>query len=616
MSDLLILVDFQEDYLKDTNTQPHPDALVQTAAHVLAKCRAAGMHILHIRTTITKETDKRMAHWKASDRWQCVKGTPGHATPVSLAEVDGEYVIHKSGFDPFEDGQLRPILLSGQFDQVVICGIHLHACVRAVIAGVFSAGLKVCVVDDAVGSNDPLHAAICRRYYEERMVQFVKAADLEVVLKSPSIQEARCGSRVSDSFEKWKKVTTDERIKLLRRIAHQLREESNALGALITNEIGKPISFSIAEVRRTADMIEDIIQKFKQLALEEDFECYSVRYQPLGLVAIITPWNNPVYISLGKIIPAILFGNTVIWKPSPSAIQISHQVINLFERCGLHARIVALLEGDRKVVAKLLRDPLVQGVTFTGSLGAGYGVQELCARRHIPYQAELGGNNAAIIWEDADVSYAARKVCSGAFEMAGQRCTANRRVIVHERCADAFLTHLKSAMKEMRLQDPNNEDTKVGPVVSKNEKERILAVIRRASDYCEIYQVAEHAVTETIVNWVAPTLIICHDPASEIFQEETFGPVLVMHIVSNWEEAIESCNGVKQGLVAAIFTTSSSMKERFLSEANAGILKVNNTTSDALLGAPFGGWKASGIGPPEHGFNDRDFYTRIQTVYR
>lgn len=613
MNAILLLVDLQNDYLQDTHTQPHPNALIHAATSVLSKCRDLNIAVAHIRTTISRSDDRRMAHWKQENLWRCVEKTEGHGAPSVLAELEDEIVIHKTGFNPFEDGQLQDILDSGAYDTAIICGIHLHACVREVISGVYSAGLKVLVIDEAVGSNDPVHAAICRRYFEERTVRFIQLKELDNLA---GLSETGCSrdleiDEVQEAFEKWRKVDPDLRIAKIRKIAHQLKSNQEVLAEAITTETGKPIYFATSEIEKTVEMIDDIIKVFQSIVHTSQYNQYMIRHVPKGVIAIITPWNNPLYIALGKIIPAILYGNTVIWKPSPKAKSISDKVWEIIQECMDFNGVVKLIHGGRKEAIDIVNNPMVKGATFTGSLKAGYAIQELCARRHIPVQAELGGNNAAIVWQDADIPDAARQICSGAFEMAGQRCTANRRVIVHQDCAETFLKELKVAMSQLKDHDPINKNARVGPVIDLDEKSRIIELIDRAkSQGFEVYQPGTHQA-----RFVAPALIICDDPTAEIFQEETFGPVLVMHVVNDWEEAISSCNQVKQGLVAAIFTKNSDIEKRFLCEAEAGILKINKTTSDAAIGAPFGGWKASGIGPAEHGKSDLDFYTRLQTVY-
>jgi alpha-ketoglutaric semialdehyde dehydrogenase len=261
-----------------------------------------------------------------------------------------------------------------------------------------------------------------------------------------------------------------------------------------------------------------------------------------------------------------------------------------------------------------MADPEVDAVTLTGSSLAGFSAQEVCARRRIPLQAELGGNNAAIVWPDADLEHAAREIAEGAFAQAGQRCTANRRVVVHVDCRDRLLELLQRETAALPWGDPRLRETKVGPLVSPEARDRLAGLVSRAGDGVELI-VPHGRAPDAEGAWYPPTIARVDDPAHELVQHESFGPLLVVQTASGWDEAMALLDGVPQGLAAALFSSSSDLAERFLDEALAGILKLNRSTADAEVDVPFGGWKASGIGPPEHGGFDRDFYTRPQAVY-
>jgi acyl-CoA reductase-like NAD-dependent aldehyde dehydrogenase len=267
-----------------------------------------------------------------------------------------------------------------------------------------------------------------------------------------------------------------------------------------------------------------------------------------------------------------------------------------------------------------MADPAIDAVSITGSSAAGYSAQDACARRRIPLQAELGGNNAALVWEDADLELAATELAEGAFAQAGQRCTANRRAVVHSSRADELLDLLRERTAALPWGDPRDPTVSIGPIVDGPARDRIAAAVAAADadehpiDVPHGSQFPRSGATQA--SWYPPTIVRCDDPAAEIVQEETFGPVLVIQRTDHWEQAIELVTGVPQGLAAAIFSSSPELIDRFQREVPAGILKVNRSTADAEVNVPFGGWKASGIGPPEHGSFDRDFYTRPQVVYR
>jgi acyl-CoA reductase-like NAD-dependent aldehyde dehydrogenase len=256
---------------------------------------------------------------------------------------------------------------------------------------------------------------------------------------------------------------------------------------------------------------------------------------------------------------------------------------------------------------------------LTGSSEAGYAAQAICARRRIPLQAELGGNNAAIVWSDCDLAAAAGAIAEGGFGAAGQRCTANRRVIVDRRCHGEFLAELEAATGALEIGDPTDPAVQIGPLVSEAALERVEATLERALSGCEVREpLADRELIQQLRErgpYAAPVLVLCEDAAAEIVQEETFGPVVVVQPAADFDQALELLNGVRQGLVAALFSSSQELRVRFLDEADAGVLKINRATADVGVEAPFGGRKASGVGPPEHGAENQAFYTRVQAVY-
>ena len=222
-------------------------------------------------------------------------------------------------------------------------------------------------------------------------------------------------------------------LNLFEKAAARLEAAAPKLARQMAAEIGKPLSHGLEEVRRAAVNIRDVIRRAANFELQTRAAAGMVRHQPLGIVAIISPWNNPVAIPVGKIAPALVYGNTVIWKPAPAATNISRAVLQLLRDSGVPRDAVQLLAGDHTTAQQLAANENVNAVTLTGSAQAGFAIQEICARRFVPLQAELNGNNAAIVWDDADLPHAAGQVAWGAFGFAGQRCTANRRVIVSKK---------------------------------------------------------------------------------------------------------------------------------------------------------------------------------------
>jgi acyl-CoA reductase-like NAD-dependent aldehyde dehydrogenase len=289
---------------------------------------------------------------------------------------------------------------------------------------------------------------------------------------------------------------------------------------------------------------------------------------------------------------------------------------------GVPTDAVRLLCGDHHTAQALASDQNIDAVTLTGSLAAGYAIEEICARRMVPLQAELGGNNAAIVWDDADLEHAAKQIAWGAFGFAGQRCTANRRAIVPAPLFERLMQHLRTAGEQLMWGDPLDETTDIGPVISAAKRDDTSALITRARSDGRIHAVELLHEGRAGEPWVSagayaqPAIVCCDEPTHPLVQEETMSPVPVVQRAQDFDHALALCNGTRYGLASALFSNSREIQNRFLEQARAGILKINSSTAGADITLPFGGWKASGLGPPEHGDADALFFTRLQAVYR
>jgi acyl-CoA reductase-like NAD-dependent aldehyde dehydrogenase len=389
--------------------------------------------------------------------------------------------------------------------------------------------------------------------------------------------------------------------------------ESESLAKQTALEIGKPLRYAKAEMSRAIALIQACIGRVDEPLQVQCGQCSRLYYRPLGTVAIVTPWNNPVAIPIGKIVPALFYGNTAVWKPSPLAFTVSNMLMQALNQAGLPSGTVKLLQGGTSTGYGLMSDQGIDGVTITGALAAGYAAQEVCARRLIALQAELGGNNTALVFSDCALKDAADKIAEAAFGFAGQRCTANRRVIVDAECYDEFLFYLAQSAASLGWGDPLDLSVHIG-LISNEAVERVAETVERArASGCKI--ILPHPYPSCKGAFFPPTIICCDDPTHEIVQEETVGPVLVVQKSTGWNHAISLCNGVKHGLTAALFSNSQERRAQFIHQAQAGILKFNGATADADAQAPFGGRKASHIGPPEHGPANREFYARALTIY-
>jgi acyl-CoA reductase-like NAD-dependent aldehyde dehydrogenase len=624
MKPVLLLVDLQGDFLDSPGLQPPRENLVSQTARLLQGCRQGKIPVIHIWTTISPGQDRRLPHWKKSNRWLCVAGTEGHKTPPPLQPLENETVISKTGFNGFAGGDLDAALKQSACDLVLVAGVHLHTCIRTIAAESLERSLPVIIADEAVASNDPVYAAATRRWLSERCVEFLSTGEIlsrlaghgptRLIHRSPretgrilfeipiadadEIDAATASARAVG--RDWRQASLDSRLEILEKAAVRLEASAPELARQMAVEIGKPVSHGREEVRRAAASVRDVIRRAAAWEFTRREPAGMIRHKPVGVVAIISPWNNPVAIPVGKIAPALAYGNTVVWKPAPAATKISEAVLKIWRADGVPENAVQILSGDHTTAQKLAANEKIGAVTITSSAQAGFAIQEICARRFLPLQAELSGNNPAIVWDDADLPHAATQITWGAFGFAGQRCTANRRVIVSAAIFEIFFRKLKLAAEKLNWGDPLEESTDIGPVIHTGSRDGQSALISAAENSGAARRIEFLFGQRAMEPWV---------------QEETMTPLLVVQRAETFEQALELGNGVRHGLAAALFSHDADLQKKFLAGAQAGILKLNATTAGVDVSLPFGGWKMSGFGPPEHAEGDRLFYTRMQAVY-
>lgn len=633
MSRALVLVDLQNDFLASPGLEPAAPELVRRAALLLESWRAAGAPVLHVVTRVRPDGADAMPHWREAGRLKCVRGSWGAELPESLRPRAGEAVVEKAFYSGFDAPALEERLRACGATCVVLAGLHLHACLRETALAAYRLGFEVEIIEDVAASDDPLHAAVTRRWLSVRGVRFARAEALLGGLPSGGPADGRFGETgveaafsalfKSSGWETWAGRVQAERAVCLERAAGLLRERVSVVARLIASEVGKPLRDAEGEAERTVSLLRAAARAPAPAVLSHGSlpagpagpACSAwSRRVPLGVVAVITPWNNPVAIPAGKIGPALVYGNAVAWKPSPAAPASARALRDLLLEAGVPEEVLGLVWGDDRVARELCSDARVDAVSLSGSSAAGWSAQEVCARRRIPLQAELGGNNGTIVWGDSDLGVAAGSIAGGAFSFAGQRCTANRRAIVDRAVLDDFLGEVAAAAGRLRMGDPLDARTDLGPLVSVAAAERVAALVARAQPACRLVAAPLGPVVACGA-YLPPAVLVAEDCGHEIVQEETFGPVLVVQPADGFDHALELLNGVPQGLVAALFSPDEGRRRAFLARARAGVLKLDRSTVDASAEAPFGGFKASGVGPPEHGPGNLEFYTRLQAVY-
>jgi len=421
----------------------------------------------------------------------------------------------------------------------------------------------------------------------------------------------------------WRERSAGERGELLRQAALGLEARSGELAELLTREVGKTLPEAHGEVMRGVA----ILHYYAGLAMHADGQhlpaadgvsLLYTRKIPLGVVALITPWNFPVAIPLWKLAPALISGNTVVLKPATGATLTAALLVEILSEAGLPDGVLNLVHGaGAAVAAALVEHPLVQGVSFTGSNAAGRRIAQQAAARGIKAQLEMGGKNAVVVMADADLARAADAVVSGAMKSAGQKCTATSKVIVQPEIRERFTALLLERLQAIRLGPGESPGVYSGPLASEQQQRSVLEAIEAAREAGAellhgggVPQTAETAGGY----YVEPTLFAGVDHASALAREEIFGPVLAVLEAATLEEAITLANDTEYGLSAAIFTSSLASAMTFIRRIEAGMVKVNSETAGVEYQAPFGGLKQSSSHSREQGVAALDFYTHTQTI--
>jgi acyl-CoA reductase-like NAD-dependent aldehyde dehydrogenase len=327
---------------------------------------------------------------------------------------------------------------------------------------------------------------------------------------------------------------------------------------------------------------------------------------------LITPWNFHLAIPLWKLAPALACGNTCVLKPSEHAPAGAELLRELFDGL-LSPGVLEVVHGEGDVGAALVAHPAIRAVSFTGSEATGRSVAVALAGRGVPAQCEMGGQNAAIVLADADVPSAVAMIAGAAMGYAGQKCTATSRVICEAPVAGAMRDALVAGVEGMVLGPPADDACTVGPLIAEPARQKALAAVQRAVTGGARVLCGGNAVGEA--GWyMAPTLVDVDDPGDELAQEEVFAPVCAVLVARDADEAVAVADGVRQGLSTSVYTRDLDRALELTRRLQTGLVRINQPTSGVDFHAPFGGEKASGLGPREQGRAARDFYTSTRTI--
>jgi aldehyde dehydrogenase (NAD+) len=417
----------------------------------------------------------------------------------------------------------------------------------------------------------------------------------------------------------WRRTPAPKRGEILARAALEMTRRKEELARALTLEEGKTLGEALGEVQKAINVIEFQSGEGRRLngetipsELPSTF-CYTQR-EPLGVVALVTPWNFPVAIPTWKLAPALVAGNTVVLKPASITPWCAKIIAEIFATAGLPAGVLNVVFGPGSTVGDALTTHKdVKAISFTGSNEIGLKLYATGAAHHKKVQCEMGGKNPLIVLEDAELELASTATVQGAFGSTGQRCTATSRAIVHTKVAAEFTRLVVDKTRALKVGDGTQQGVNVGPCVDDHQFKSVMGYLeigkREAKLACGGERVGQKGY------FVSPTVFTGVKPGMRLAQEEVFGPVLAVIEVKDFDEAIEVANGVEYGLTSSIFTNDVQRVFQYNERIETGITHVNSPTVGGEAQLPFGGMKATGVGGREMGKTAIEFFTEWKTVY-
>ncbi|WP_137845295.1 aldehyde dehydrogenase family protein [Microbacterium sp. 2FI] len=419
----------------------------------------------------------------------------------------------------------------------------------------------------------------------------------------------------------WRTAGPLARGRVLLDAASLIRAEATSLVELIVAEMGKTRAEATGEVGKAAEFFEYYgglgRAPFGELIPDARPGTFAMQTrEPIGIVVLITPWNDPLLTPARKMAPALIAGNAVVIKPATETPLITLRLAEILHRAGLPAGALGTVTGRGSEIGDaLVADPRIAAVSFTGSTAVGLGLQRTLAGRGIRVQTEMGGKNAAVVLADADLDLVVPTLIAGAFGQAGQRCTATSRLIVERAIAGELQSRVAAAVAGLRVGAGADAGTDVGPVVSRAAQrditERVEAGLAEGATVLGRAPLADGLVAQG--SFVEP-LFVAVGVENSLWREEVFGPVLGMVVVDSLDEAIAAVNDSSYGLSSAVFTQRLDAAFRFVDEVDTGQVSVNQPTSGWDIHQPFGGFKESGSPFKEQGLEALRFYTRVKTA--
>lgn len=477
--------------------------------------------------------------------------------------------------------------------------------------------MSITVEANLVGGQFVTHAA-------GEPIEVRNPANDDVIGHVPAMDAADVDAVIAaavDGAKRWKATGPLARGRIMLDAAALIRAEAPGLVELIVSEMGKTRAEATGEVGKTAEFFEyyGSVGRLPGGELIPDARPGTFAMQkrePIGVVLLVTPWNDPLLTPARKLAPALIAGNAVVIKPATETPIITLRLAEILHRAGLPDGVLGTVTGRGSDIGDLLTgDSRFAAVSFTGSTAVGLGLQRRLAGTGVRVQTEMGGKNAAVVLADADLDLAVPVIIAGAFGQAGQRCTATSRLIVDRAIAAELTARITTAVKNLRVGPGGSDAVDLGPVVSRAAQRDITA--RVSAGIVEGAAVIARAdVPEPLRrtgSFVEPVLLGV-DANNSLWREEVFGPVLGLRVVDGIDEAIDAVNDSSYGLSSAVFTRSLDAAFHFIDAVDTGQVSVNQPTSGWDIHQPFGGFKESGSAFKEQGLEALNFYTRVKTV--
>ena len=435
---------------------------------------------------------------------------------------------------------------------------------------------------------------------------------------------ARAVAAAQRGFAQWSKTPAPIRGDVLHRVGDLLVQRKDEIARAMTREMGKVTAETRGDVQEGIDTAyyahTEGRRLFGRTVPSELRNKWAMSYRrPIGVAGLITPFNFPLAIPTWKMFPALLCGNAVIFKPAEDVPLTAHLLVEVLLEAGLPPDVVQLVHGEGSVVGRaMVEHPDISVISFTGSTETGSSIGAACGRMHKRLSLEMGGKNAMIVMDDADLDLALEGVLWGAFGTTGQRCTATSRLIVHDKVHDKFVQRLCDRADRLRLGPGLEETTEVGPLINEDARKKVeyYVGVGEEEGARRLIGGARPSDKRLQRGWFyRPTVLAGVGPGMRVEQEEIFGPVLAVIKVDSLAAAIQVNNDVRYGLSSSLYTRDVDAAFRAMTELDTGITYVNAPTIGAEAHLPFGGVKQTGNGHREGGWEVYDFYSETKVVY-